>query len=71
MPTYRLLNGYGIPLETFDADDDVEALTCAHELATSYLPHQPPHGRRPDFGLVRRGDDRWWPVSSWVPMPPV
>ncbi|KGH46533.1 hypothetical protein IN07_11880 [Modestobacter caceresii] len=71
MPTYRLLNGYGIPLETFDADDDVEARVRAKELAAYYLPQGPRRlGRRPDFGLTRRDGDRWQPVGAWVPRPP-
>ena len=70
MPTYRLITGQGIPLQSFEADDDVVARLCARELAANYGPWAPDlSGRRGDFVVERDLGDRWASIAAWVPRP--
>jgi hypothetical protein len=70
VPTYRLISGNGVPLESFEADDDVVARVRGRELAGTYVPWAPDlSGRRGDLAVERDMGGRWAPIAAWVPRP--
>lgn len=72
MPTYRLITGYGVTLESFEADDDVVARVCGRELAANHAASNSDlFGRPGNFVVERHMEDRWAPIAAWVPRPRV
>jgi hypothetical protein len=70
MPTYRLIDGYGSVMETFDAPDDGDAERRARAAADGESrPARTTLGERAEFHLEQRADDGWQMVTTWVPMP--
>jgi hypothetical protein len=68
MPSYRLLAGNLTVVETFDADDDSEAIDCAHMLSLN-LPCEPRiFAARWGYLRLERQDGYLWQfLFAWIP----
>jgi hypothetical protein len=68
MPSYRLLAGNLTVVETFDAEDDAEAITCAHGLSLEFpIPERTFAARWGYFRLERQQGHQWQFFFAWVP----
>ncbi|WNV75164.1 hypothetical protein [Geodermatophilus sp. DSM 44513] len=68
MPSYRLLAGNLTVIETFDAEDDAEAITRAHGLALDFpIPECTFAARWGYFRLERQDGHLWQFFFAWVP----
>jgi hypothetical protein len=68
MPSYRVLAGSATVLETFDADDDGEAITCAHHLTLDLPCEERTFAARwVYFRLERQEGYDWRFLFAWVP----
>ena len=68
MPSYRLLNGYGHPTDTFTASCDEEATAYGMQRTQDYARPEPRFGARRDFQVHREDGDRWRLLIAWVPV---
>jgi hypothetical protein len=68
VPSYRVVSGYGIALDRFDAAGDEDAWALARKRAGCYASlASPVWGRRTDLSVERLDGDRWRFVAAWVP----
>ena len=67
MPRYRLLDGYGIPTDTFSATCDEEAKGYGIERARCYPRPEPRFVARRDFQVHRQEGDHWRLLVAWAP----
>ncbi|MDK3255753.1 hypothetical protein [Blastococcus capsensis] len=68
MPSYRLLAGRITVLETFDAEDDDEAINCAHKLSLDFPSEAQTFVARWGYFLLERQDGYLWRfLFAWVP----
>jgi hypothetical protein len=68
MPSYRLLAGNFTVIEAFDAEDDAEAIRCAHGLSMDFpILERTLAARWGYFRLERRQADRWEFFFAWAP----
>jgi hypothetical protein len=68
MPSYRLLDGYGYPTDTFTATCDDEAKAYGMARAREYPLPEPRFGARRDFQVHREEGDRWRLLVAWAPV---
>jgi hypothetical protein len=68
MPSYRLLDGYGIPTDTFTAACDEEAKGYGLERALAYPRPEPRFGARRDFQVHRQDGDGWRLLLAFAPV---
>ncbi|MGY2079419.1 hypothetical protein [Modestobacter sp. SYSU DS0657] len=67
MPSYRLMDGYGHPTDTFTADCDEDARVFAMSRAEDYPRPEPRFGGRRDFQVHRQEGERWRLLLAWAP----
>ncbi|UOY02466.1 hypothetical protein [Blastococcus sp. PRF04-17] len=68
MPSFRLLAGKGTVIETFDADDEAEAIECARRLSLEFPRRSPLDDQW--LRLERRNGHRWELFFAWRPPAP-
>jgi hypothetical protein len=68
MPSYRLMDGYGHPTDTFTASCDDEAKAIGMRRAQDHPRPEPRFGARRDFQVHRQEGDRWRLLVAWAPV---
>jgi len=68
MPSYRLLDGHGVPTDVFTANCDDEAKGYAMARAQVYPRPEPRFGARRDFQVHRQNGERWQLLVAWAPV---
>jgi hypothetical protein len=69
MPNYRLLAGDFTVIETFDADDDAEAIEWAHRLSLDFPMHERVFAARWGYFRLERRDHVWAFFFAWAARP--
>jgi hypothetical protein len=68
MPSYRLLDGHGIPTDTFTATCDEEAKEFGIQRARAHPRPEPRFGARRDFQVHRQDGEDWRLLHAWAPV---
>ena len=68
MPSYRLLDGHGVPTDVVTANCEDEARSQAMQRAEVHPRPEPRPGARRDSQVHRQDGERWQLLVAWAPV---